>query len=115
MFIISGCGFDPGSVHERFLVDEMAIEKVFLQRFQFSPVSNFPPMPLNQKSFICYLGYYQLRASLNKTQLSVIYPQWTEEVNILKENFHYHCKMVRATSSLQAARHKHMHYFSQKI
>jgi hypothetical protein len=37
-------GFDPGSVHVRFVVDRVALEEVFPRVLRFSPVNFIPPV-----------------------------------------------------------------------
>jgi hypothetical protein len=37
-------GFDPVSVHVRFVVDKVALGQVFLRVLRFSPVNLIPPV-----------------------------------------------------------------------
>lgn len=37
-------GFDPGPIHVRFVVDQVALERILFRLLGFSPVIIFPPM-----------------------------------------------------------------------
>ena len=46
-------GFDPMSVHARFVVDKVALRYIFLRALRLSSVSNIPPTLYTRLSTTC--------------------------------------------------------------
>ena len=67
-------GFQPKSDNARFLVDKVALERVSLPVFQFSPVNIIPPM-LNTHSFTYHPRYIMFLSQYFRFPLSVPFYQ----------------------------------------